>query len=89
MVEVFKTNITNRAQAERLVTCIHRTFRGYKANFDLQDCDRILRVESNEGFVHSLILILFLKNLGCMAQVLSDEIQPDTLILQAREFSSR
>ena len=47
MVEVFKTNVTTWDHANRLIDQIHHTYREYKANFDLEDCDRILRVQSS------------------------------------------
>lgn len=47
MVEVFKTNITDKMTALNLTTDLYRQFPGGKINFDLDDCDRILRVESD------------------------------------------
>jgi hypothetical protein len=76
MIEVFKTNVNCGLQASRLVKRIHKTFRDYKANFDLQDCDRILRIKSATGQVHVYSLIRFLKDSGCEAQVLPDEVPP-------------
>jgi hypothetical protein len=76
MVEVFKTNVECSLQAGRLVKRIHQTFRDYKANFDLQDCDHILRIKSATGQVHVYSLIRFLKDAGCEAQVLPDEVPP-------------
>lgn len=45
VVEVFKTNVSQPADAIRLVRIIEQQFSGVQANFDLEDCDRILRVE--------------------------------------------
>jgi hypothetical protein len=47
IVEVFKTNVKTGAQAERLITLIRENFPEYTVNFDLDDCDRILRVKSS------------------------------------------
>jgi hypothetical protein len=44
----------------------------YKANFDLDDCDKILRVQCIQGSISSGALILFLKDFGCNAEVLPD-----------------
>ena len=59
MIEVFKTNVNKPAQAEQLVQLIQQTFAGYNANFDLEDCDRILRIKSrtliNSGEVIRLL----------------------------------
>jgi len=46
MVEVFKTNVNNRREAQKLVMLLQDNFPGSRINFDLEDCDRILRVEA-------------------------------------------
>jgi hypothetical protein len=45
MVEVFKTNVRQRRQAKLLLSLMERQFPMLKINFDLDDCDKILRVE--------------------------------------------
>ena len=72
MIEVFKTNITSSEEAQNIVTSIHLAFAGYKANFDLWDCDNILRIASSTGELQIDHLILFLAELGCKAEVLPD-----------------
>lgn len=44
MVEVFKTNIEDESIADSLAVEIQALFPGSTVNFDLEDCDRILRV---------------------------------------------
>jgi hypothetical protein len=73
MIEVFKTNVKDPAIARRLVSQIHRAFNGYKANFDLWDCDNILRVKCPDCAVDASRLIEFLKESGFEAQVLPDD----------------
>jgi hypothetical protein len=77
MVEVFKTNVEDPDHARALVEEIHQTFRDYIANFDLEDCDNILRVECLSGIIHVPALIDFLQEFGCQAEVLPDEPPPD------------
>lgn len=48
MVEVFKTNVQKAAQAKRIVAALLHCFPGCLVNFDLDDCDKILRVEAPE-----------------------------------------
>ncbi|SHN11047.1 hypothetical protein [Chitinophaga sp. CF418] len=74
MVEVFKTNITNREHAHTFLTQMHRIYAGYKANFDLEDCDRILRVECMSGNVNPSVVINLLKKWGFEGEVLTDEV---------------
>ncbi len=70
IIEVFKTNISDRQQADMLINEIHKNFTEYKANVDLWDCDKILRIQSAAEFIQSSALIHFLKGLGCNAEVL-------------------
>ncbi|MDO6429127.1 hypothetical protein Q4E93_00920 [Flavitalea sp. BT771] len=74
MVEVFKTNVKERMHANMLIEQIHKVFMGYKANFDLDDCDRILRVKSMMGPVESYRLIRLLEELGFKAEILPDTV---------------
>ncbi len=43
-VEIFKTNVQDEAQAEHVIALLRSAFPQYKLNFDLHDCDRVLRV---------------------------------------------
>ena len=56
MVEVFKTNVQERKQATLLFEVLAKHFPLFKINFDLEDCDKILRVEgesiSNERIIN-------------------------------------
>lgn len=74
MVEVFKTDVKAYAHARMLIREIQEAFAGYSANFDLQDCDNILRITSQRKMISSSCLISFLKEYGFHAEVLTDEI---------------
>ena len=45
IVEVFKTDVRENVVAEELVSLLQQHFPNSKINFDLEDCDKILRVE--------------------------------------------
>jgi hypothetical protein len=45
IVEVFKTNVQKEADKNYIIAVIQAHFPNYKINFDLEDCDKILRVE--------------------------------------------
>lgn len=47
-IEVFKTNVSDTATADLIRKNLQLAFPGYKINFDLQDCDKILRIEGNK-----------------------------------------
>jgi hypothetical protein len=72
MVEVFKTNVTDSSLAGLLVSEINRSIGGYTANFDLSDCDRILRVKC-WGTIDTARVIRLLESHGCCAQVLAGD----------------
>lgn len=74
MVEVFRTNVNDPDEAGALLGRIHATFAHYSANFDLDDCDKILRVEACQGKVESSVLIKMLREFGFDAEVLSDDV---------------
>lgn len=69
MVEVFKTNVDNETHAQMLVHQIERTL-GYNATFDLDDCDRVLRVQCSEDCVRVALLVKLLKDFGFNAEIL-------------------
>lgn len=48
MVEVFKTNVENADESKVIIQQLHIHFPEYRINFDLDDCDRILRIEGPE-----------------------------------------
>ncbi|MBC7888414.1 MAG: hypothetical protein H7Z13_11040 [Ferruginibacter sp.] len=81
MIEVFKTNVFEQDHAEMLIVQLHKTFLEIKANFDLEDCDNILRIKYTTGSIQPAILINFLKDFGFDAEVL-----PDTVSLGGKLF---
>lgn len=44
-VSVYKTNIDDSSEASTIVTEIRRVLPGSDPSFDLEDCDKVLRVE--------------------------------------------
>jgi len=49
MVEVFKTNIEDKTIADQIVEKLQLVLPSAEINFDLDDCDNILRVESRSN----------------------------------------
>ena len=70
MVEVFKTNVQLHEQADQLASVLRGRFDFSKINFDLDDCDKILRVEGKQICVETIIEILNTHGLQC--EVLTD-----------------
>ena len=45
VVEIFKTNVQKESDRDHVIAEMQNQFPDYKINFDLEDCDKILRVE--------------------------------------------
>ena len=55
MIEVFKTNVQQSTDAVRLVQVLKQNFPSSRINFDLDDCDRILRVEGEDVDIEQIM----------------------------------
>lgn len=62
IVEVFKTNVQTVIDTNYIINTILLHFPDYRINFDLEDCDKILRVEGIE--LDAKNIIKYLNNLG-------------------------
>ena len=71
MIEVFKTNVDDEVAAFDIVEIIHAAGMGYRANFDLGDCDRILRVAS-AAMIDNEVVIRIVRSFGFEACPLED-----------------
>jgi len=65
MVEVFKTNVSSEGHATSLIGMLQMAFPHHKINFDLEDCDRILRIEGHSISTESIIALLQENNYNC------------------------
>ena len=64
-VEVFKTNVREKHQAMMLVTLLTEQFPLCRINFDLHDCDKILRVEGEGIPPYSIIRLVAASGYQC------------------------
>jgi hypothetical protein len=62
MVEVFKTNVQKKTQSKLLLCILSKTFPSFKINFDLSDCDKVLRVEGED--LETLRIMVLVKEHG-------------------------
>lgn len=69
-VEVFKTNVVLEEDALLIVRAWKAAFPRCRMNFDLDDCDRVLRVEGDTGVVPYVVDLL--KFYGFECEVLPD-----------------
>lgn len=55
MVEVFSTNVLRPADAAKMEALLAEAFPGCTFNFDLEDCDHIFRIASEEDVAEKVI----------------------------------
>ena len=67
MVEVFKTNVQQKRQAKILLDILSRQFPLFRINFDLEDCDKILRVEGEDIPQEKITRVVKESGYHCMA----------------------
>lgn len=65
MVEVFTTNVQEISHAEALIQSLLLHFPDCQINFDLEDCDKILRVEGNCLPAEKVVLLMRENGFAC------------------------
>jgi hypothetical protein len=65
MIYIFKTTVKTKSEVKKLKPHIDKTFPNEKWNFDLDDCDRILRIDSEENIVLKITDLLNLHKIYC------------------------
>jgi hypothetical protein len=65
MIEVFKTNVQEKDRSGLLIKQLMEHFPATKINFDLEDCDKVLRVEGKDFCVNRIIELLKLNGHYC------------------------
>jgi hypothetical protein len=68
MIEVFKTNVRNKAQSRLLLCALSEIFPSLKINFDLSDCDKVLRVEGDN--MEPATIMMLVKEHGFVCEIL-------------------
>lgn len=65
MIYVFKTSVKTKPQVKNLKLHIDKILPEAKWNFDLDDCDRILRIDSDENIVLKITALLTIHKFCC------------------------
>ena len=66
IVEVFKTDVSQEGAARRLISKLQQLFPGSRVNFDLDDCDKVLRVEGRNICCEKTIALLKSEGYNCL-----------------------
>ncbi len=72
MIEVFKTNIVKKREARMILKQLLNMLPGVAVNFDLEDCDRILRIESRSQYFDARQVCDIVTKMGFECLVLND-----------------
>ncbi|MBN9384737.1 MAG: hypothetical protein J0H74_28540 [Chitinophagaceae bacterium] len=72
IVQIFKTDVRDRLVARHIVLFLQQTYTHCRINFDLDDCDRILRVESQQGKIEETEIQLLIAKYGHYCEPLQD-----------------
>ncbi|MBW3545085.1 MAG: hypothetical protein KY428_05685 [Bacteroidetes bacterium] len=65
MVEVFKTNVRSATQAKKVMNVLLLHFPESQINFDLEDCDKVLRVEAEVCNPEKVMLLVQENGFAC------------------------
>lgn len=65
MIFVFKTSVKTKMQIKKLKPHIDKILPKAKWNFDLKDCDKILRIDSDENIVLKITDLLDIHKFNC------------------------
>lgn len=58
MILVFKTNVQEVSQGKRIIQILLSYFPGGEISFDLDDCDKVLRIKHNSVLISGIINLL-------------------------------
>ncbi len=66
MIEVFKTDVQKITQAKKLTALLLEHIPDGQINFDMHDCDKILRVEGKDFIPEKVLMIVKENGFTCM-----------------------
>jgi hypothetical protein len=65
MVEVFKTNVKELKVSKQIIQMLLEQFPSHKINFDLSDCDKVLRIEGKHISADRIIELIHANGFHC------------------------
>lgn len=72
MTEIFKTNVQDKRSAGYIITLLNSVCDTYEISFDLEDCEKILRVEARDGLIDTSLIKATLHGEGFYCEVLPE-----------------
>lgn len=68
-VEIFKTDVQEMARAKRVIAMLGQKHPDYLVNFDIEDADRILRIESTTAQISGVEIESLVAGLGVYCKI--------------------
>lgn len=65
MMEVFSTNVRRTSHAKEIAALLTKHFPGVKINFDLSDCDRVLKIAGKNFMPEQIMSMVRQKGFEC------------------------
>ena len=65
MVEIFKTNVYDILHAEQIIKLLKHHFPAFMINFDLHDCDKVLRIKGDSIPVEDIVNLVSANGFHC------------------------
>lgn len=65
MIYVFKTTVKTENEVQQLKPYIDKLVPASKWNFDLEDCDNILRIDSADNIIQSIKVLFRIYDFEC------------------------
>jgi hypothetical protein len=65
MVEVFKTNVSEMTVADEISALLQHHFPECRVNFDLDDCDRVLRIAGKNVHAAKVMMLVTGRGFAC------------------------
>lgn len=72
MIEIFKTNVTKKSASKRVKSKLLEVIPAAAINFDLDDCDRILRIQNENQNFDARQVVDMVEAMGFDCEVLKD-----------------
>jgi hypothetical protein len=65
MIYIFRTSVKTKNQIKRLTPHLNKVVPTDQWNFDLDDCDKILRIDTDENIVSRITELLKIHRIHC------------------------
>ncbi len=72
IVQVFKTDVRDQKAANHIILFLGGIFSHCRINFDLEDCDRVLRIENHRGSLEEAEIQWIIAKYGYHCEPLRD-----------------